>query len=105
MKDEKFVLRLRLVGTGAETGRRAALVVDRLAAKRAVEGECPEWRITYMTVDHAAAFRLLEADLNAIDERWIEALDFSALRSRHRSSLEVGRDRPALGPRAKPNPG
>lgn len=88
MRDRERVLRLRVLGQGEEAEGRAVLVVDRLAGIRRVVGSCPTWLITYPSLDIHGAFEQLEADLTAIDPRWVEVLDFAALPSRPLSEAE-----------------
>ncbi|HEX4306133.1 MAG TPA: hypothetical protein VHZ54_08865 [Solirubrobacterales bacterium] len=83
-------LRLFTVGTRQAAADRAALIVDRLAALRPVEGETPEWRVSYPAEDVAVAFRRCAAELERIDPRWIEVLDFEAVASRPMSEAEFG---------------
>jgi hypothetical protein len=81
MTDGERELRLHAIGGGEGARDRAVLIVDRLASRRSVSGDCPEWRVTYTDVDIARALALLESDLSRIDPRWTEALDFAAVPS------------------------
>lgn len=66
---------------GDKAGRdRASLIVDALGAGRPIDGNGPSWIVTYTDVaDASQAFARCEGDLNAINPRWIEILDFAAL--------------------------
>ena len=88
MRNRERVLRLKAMGHGEEAEDRAVLIVDGLAGIRRVIGRCPTWLVTYSVLDIHGAFEQLEADLTAIDPRWVEVLDFAALPSKPRSEAE-----------------
>jgi len=88
MRDRERVLRLKVMGQGEEAEDRAVMVVDRLAGIRRVIGKCPTWLVTYSVLDIHGAFEQLEADLTAIDPRWVEVLDFAALPSQPQPEAE-----------------
>lgn len=84
------ILKLSLVGTGVADLERATLLADRLAARRLVTGEAPEWQVLYEAADTAEAMALCEAELGELDPRWLEILDFTALPSRPIRDAEFG---------------
>jgi hypothetical protein len=90
MREGIRVLRLHTVGAHPADRERAALLVDRLASRRTVSGEGPEWRVVYECRDISAAMRLCAADLSEIDPRWIEILDFEAMPSHPIRGAEFG---------------
>lgn len=51
---------------------------DRLAARRTVWGRAPDWRVLYEVDDLSEAMRMCAADLDQLDPRWLEILDFQA---------------------------
>jgi hypothetical protein len=69
----------------------ALLLLDALAARRPVEGHGP-WIVTYRAADTSEAFALCAEDLEAIDPRWVEVLDFVAIPPRG-SGVRAGLDR------------
>jgi hypothetical protein len=75
--------RLKIFAIDEEEKRRerALLLVDALAATRAIEGNGP-WIATYPAADASEAFASCAEDLSAIDPRWVEVLDFVALPAR-----------------------
>jgi hypothetical protein len=75
-------LRLSWRAEAAADEDRAALVVDRLAARREVSGGPPDWVVLYEDLDTDAALRQCAADLTAIEGGWPELLDLSAAPSR-----------------------
>jgi hypothetical protein len=81
MSDGIRVLRLFTVGARPADLERAALLVDRLASRRKVTGDGPEWRVLYECPGVSEAMRLCVADLTEIDPAWIEILDFTAVPS------------------------
>jgi hypothetical protein len=90
MRDGIRVLRLYTVGARPADRERAALLVDRLASRRKVAGDGPEWRVRYECRDVSEAMRLCAADLTEIDPAWIEVLDFKALPSKPIRGVEFG---------------
>jgi hypothetical protein len=90
MRNGERLLSLKVIAHGESAEDRAVLIVDRLAGSRRVIGRCPTWLVTYPRVDIEGAFEQLEADLTAIDPRWVEVLDFAAVPSRPLSEAEFG---------------
>lgn len=82
MSQRSIVLRLHLVGTRVADRERAELIVDRLTTRRLVVVGTGEWRVTYEAADVSAAMRMCEADLEHLDQRWLEILDFMVVPSR-----------------------
>jgi hypothetical protein len=76
----RTVLRLYLHDDRQIDLDRAVLVVDRLAARRRVEGGSIEWRVSYEVADPSAAMEMCARDLDDLDPRGIEYFDFSVLR-------------------------
>lgn len=60
---------------------RAAVVLDRLADLRTVEGDLPQWRATYELEDPSEAMATCALDLTGLDPDWVQYLDFEVLRS------------------------
>ena len=85
MRDRECVLRLKVMGRGEEAEDQAVLVIDGLAGIRRVIGRCLSWLVTYSVLNIGGAFEQLEADLTAIDPRWVGVLDFAALPSEPQS--------------------
>jgi len=85
--------KLKIFEIAAEGPRhdRVLLLLDALAARRKVEGDGP-WIVTYRAVDTSEAFGRCAEDLDAIDPRWVELLDFVAV-SAHRTGARTGFDR------------
>jgi hypothetical protein len=81
VRDGIRVLRLFTVAARAGEREQAALVVDRLAARRRVTGDGPEWSVLYECRDTSEAMRRCAAELTEIDPAWIEVLDFEVLPS------------------------
>jgi hypothetical protein len=81
---------MSLVGSDEADRERATLVADRLAARRLVRGEAPEWWVFYERVDTVAAMELCETELTELDPRWFEILDFEALPSHPLREAEFG---------------
>ncbi len=78
----------------AEEGRdRALLIVDALASKRPMDG-CGPWIATYPAATVSEAFASCVEDLDAIDPRWVEVLDFVVIQARSRAARERGRPAP-----------
>jgi hypothetical protein len=90
MRDGIRVLRLYTVGTLSGDPDRAALLVDRLASRRQVSGDGPEWLVLYECRDVSGAMELCAAELTEIDPAWVEILDFSAVPSRPIRGAEFG---------------
>jgi hypothetical protein len=90
MNDGIRVLRLYTMGARSADRERAALLVDRLASRRKVTGDGPEWSVLYEVLDVSEAMRLCAADLTEIDPAWIEILDFKAVPSRPIRGVEFG---------------
>jgi hypothetical protein len=88
MRNGERELRLKVMGFSEEAEDRAVLIVDKLAVVRPVTGRCPAWQVVYSNIDNRGALKQLEADLTAIDPRWVEVLDFAALPSRPLSEAE-----------------
>lgn len=82
MPKRSIVLRLQSVVTAAADRRRAGRIVDRLASRRLVIGAAGEWRVAYEAADVSEAMQMCEADLEDLDPRWLEILDFMAVPSR-----------------------
>ncbi len=78
---------------GAETeAGKAEAILERLGAKRRVDGEGP-WVVIYEAADLSEAYARCAEELSEIDASWFEVLDFSAAAdSAARSS--VGSARP-----------
>ncbi len=82
MAGHRTVLRIHLLDDRRAVDLdRAALVLDRLAARRRVEGSVPEWRVAYEIDDLSEAMAACADDLTDLDPNWIEYLDFSVLRA------------------------
>jgi hypothetical protein len=72
-------LRLFVIADEETRRARAASIVTALGMRRPIEGDGPNWIVTYAEVETSEAFACCEADLNAIDPRWIEVLDFASI--------------------------
>jgi hypothetical protein len=90
VRESPRVLELCLVGSQVGERRRADLLVDRLASRRAVNGDGPRWTVVYDAVDITEAMRLCEAELTELDPRWFEVLDFRGVPARRLRDAEFG---------------
>ncbi len=70
-----------LTGDAAGRRERALPILDTLAEIRPIEGRGP-WIVSYAAGDVSEAFASCAEDLDAIDPRWLEVLDFVALARR-----------------------
>jgi hypothetical protein len=65
-----------------------AVVLDRLAGLRTVEGDLPQWHVAYELQDSSEAMATCALDLTGLDPDWMQYLDFEVLRSRPARNLD-----------------
>jgi hypothetical protein len=72
--------RIKILVVGGRRGdeMRGTGIVDRLAARRTLAGDAPEWETVYEARDATEAMRLCVADLEELDAGWFEVLDLRA---------------------------
>ena len=85
-------LRIFAIEEEGEGRDRALAIIDALAAKRAVVGSGP-WVASYPAASAAEVFSSCADELEAIDPRWVEVLDFVGIPAQPSSDREPGRSR------------
>lgn len=78
MRASGWRLRISVVEETEERRERALPVIDALAGIRPVIGDGP-WLVTYAAGDVTEAFARCVEDLDSIDPRWVEVLDFAVI--------------------------